>query len=200
MGCVDEPGLGYTPNVIAFLARWTLDHFTYGEAAWAAQPALSWQTTVIGDPLYSPFSREPAQLHAELQQTHNPLIEWSYLRIVDLSLVRGVPSFQLEDYLENLTNTDSSAVLTEKLADLCDAQGKPDSAIEFYQNALKLHPSPEQRIRIRLALAQEFLAQNQISDAIHDYQELLQESPAWPGKDSISGKIDALLQKISSAK
>jgi hypothetical protein len=29
--------------------------YTFGEAAWAAQPVLSWQTTVIGDPLYRPF-------------------------------------------------------------------------------------------------------------------------------------------------
>ncbi len=200
MGCVEEPDLQFTPNVLAFLARWMLNHFTFGEAAWAAQPALSWQTTVIGDPLYCPFGKEPEALHAELQQTHNPLIEWSYLRLVNLALIRGAPAFELEAYLENLPVTDSSAVLTEKLADLCDAQGKPDSAIEFYQRALNLNPSPEQRIRIRLALARELLAQNQTADAIRDYKDLLEEFPAWPGKPSISDKITSLEQKPSGAK
>jgi hypothetical protein len=51
MGCVYEPYLTGTPNVAAFLARWLADGFTFGEAAWDAQPVLSWQTTVIGDPL-----------------------------------------------------------------------------------------------------------------------------------------------------
>ena len=200
MGCVDEPGLGFTPNVLAFLWRWSLDHFTYGEAAWAAQPAVSWQTTVIGDPLYCPFGKEPEKLHSQLQRAGNPLIEWSYLRLVNLAQVRGVPPFELEDYIENLSIADSSAVLTEKLADLCDTDGKPDSAAQFYQRALNLNPSPEQRIRIRLALAGELLTQGQTAGAIQDYKELLEESPAWPGKASISDKIAALEQKISAAK
>lgn len=199
MGCVDEPNLDCTPNVPLFLARWIFNHFTYGQAAWAAQPAVSWQTTVVGDPLYCPFAKEPEQLHAALQQTHNPLIEWSYLRLVNLALVRGVPDSVAEAYLENLADTDTSAVLTEKLADLCDADGKPDSAADFYERALKLKPSPEQRIRIRLALARELLAQNQTADAIQDYKELLEESPGWPGKTSISDKISALEQKVSVA-
>lgn len=200
MGCVDEPSLQFTPNVIAFLARWTLDHFTYGEAAWAAQPALSWQTTVIGDPLYCPFAKSPEELHAELQRAHNPLVEWSYLRVVNLAQVRGVPLADLEDYLEKLPITDSSAVLTEKLAGLCAADDKPDSATEFYQRALRLNPSPEQRIRLRLALAGELLAQGRTPDAIQDYKQLLEESPAWPGKASLSDKITALEQKLTGAK
>jgi uncharacterized protein (TIGR03790 family) len=199
MGCVDEPNLDLTPNVIAFLARWMLDHFTYAEAAWAAQPALSWQTTVIGDPLYCPFAKEPKELHEELEQSHNPLLEWSYLRVANLAHERGVSDFQVENFLENLPITDSSPVLTEKLGDLCDTQGKPDSAADFYQRALKLNPSPEQRIRLRLALAREFIALAQPADAIQDYKELLVEAPAYPGKDSVCGKIAALQQKVSGA-
>ena len=58
----------------------------------------------------------------------------------------------------------------------------------------------KQRIRIRLALARELLTQGQTADAIQDYKELLEESPAWPGKASISDKITTLEQKISAAK
>ena len=80
MGCVYEPYLSGTPNIAAFLARWMANGFTFGEAAWAAQPVLSWQTTVIGDPLYRPFGKPLQLLHAELTRRHSPLIEWSYLR------------------------------------------------------------------------------------------------------------------------
>lgn len=200
MGCVDEPSIQFTPNVAAFLARWMGSRFTFGEAAWSAQPALSWQTTVIGDPLYRPFGKSPAELHAELSRSHNPLVEWSYLRAVNLARLRGVPLSGLEDFLENLTNTESSAVLTEKLAELCDIQGKPDAAIEFFQHALKLDPSPEQRIRIRLALGQDLIAQNNKSAAVQDYKQLLLESPDYPGKDKVSDKVSSLEQNISRAK
>jgi uncharacterized protein (TIGR03790 family) len=200
MGCVDEPSIQFTPNVALFLSRWTINHFTYAEAAWAAQPALSWQTTVIGDPLYCPFAKTPDEDLAELRQTHNPLVDWYYLRLVDANGVRGVPLSQLEDFLENFPDTDHSAILTEKLASLCDIQGKPETAIEYYERALKLNPTPEQRIRIRLALALVLAGQNENGEAIADYQLLLKEFPAYPGADNISAKIAALQPTIGPAK
>ena len=197
MGCVNEPYLPCTPNVYAFLARLIAGGFTFGEAAWAAQPVLSWQITVVGDPLYRPFGREPSVLHAEFARTHNPLIEWSYLRIVDLGLVHGTPAAQLAAFLETIPATTNSAVLTEKLADLYEMQGKPSSAIETYQRALTRNPSPEQRIRIRLALGEKLLAQNREADAIENYKQLLKESPDYPGKQSIEARLAALEQKLT---
>jgi hypothetical protein len=197
MGCVYEPYLSATPNVTAFLARWIADGFTFGEAAWAAQPVLSWQTTVVGDPLYRPFGREPSALHAEFARTHNPLIEWSYLRVVNLGLAHGAPINQFTTLLENIPNTPTSAILTEKLADCYEMQGKPSSAIGTYQRALKLNPSPEQHIRIRLTLAEKLLAQNREADAIENYKQLLQESPDYPGKPSVEARLAALEQKLA---
>jgi uncharacterized protein (TIGR03790 family) len=197
MGCVNEPYLSCTPNVAAFLARLIAGGFTFGEAAWVAQPVLSWQTTVVGDPLYRPFAKEPAELHAELARTHNPLIEWSYLSIVDLGLVHGAPIAQLAAFLETIPATTNSAVLTEKLADFYQMQGKPSSAIGTYQRALTLNPSPEQRIRIRLTLGEKLLAQNREPDAIENYQQLLKESPDYPGKPNIEAKLAALEQKLA---
>ncbi|MGH7975211.1 MAG: TIGR03790 family protein, partial [Limisphaerales bacterium] len=199
MGCVYEPYLSGTPNVAAFLARWMAAGFTFGEAAWAAQPALSWQTTVIGDPLYRPFGKSPQLLQLELSHAHSPLVEWSYLRLVNLGLARGVPPDELSGLLETLNVTTRSAVLTEKLADLCEAEGKPTSAIENYQRALTLNPSPEQRIQIRLTLGEKLLAQGRNADAIADYKKLLAESPDYPGKDSIEDKLNALEQKSPDA-
>jgi tetratricopeptide (TPR) repeat protein len=195
MGCVNEPYLPGTPNVAAFLARLTAGGFTFGEAAWTAQPVLSWQTTVVGDPLYRPFAKEPSVLHAEFARNHNPLIEWSYLRVVDLGLVHGAPVAQLAAFLETIPATTNSAVLTEKLADLYEMQGKPSSAIETYRRALTRNPSPEQRIRIRLTLGEKLLAQNREADAIENYKQLLQESPDYPGKPSIEARLAALEPK-----
>ena len=77
LGCVYEPYLSGTPNVALIIARLVMAGFTFGEAAYAAQPVLSWQTTVVGDPLYRPYGKSQPMLHAELTRQKNPLLEWS---------------------------------------------------------------------------------------------------------------------------
>jgi len=197
MGCVYEPYLAFTPNVAAFLGRFA-NGFTFGEAAWASQPVLSWQTTVVGDPLYRPFSKPPLQLHAELASTHNPLIEWSFLRLMDLDLVHGGSVIQVANFIANLPATTNSAVLTEKLADLYELEGKPSSAIDTYGLALIRHPSPEQRIRLHLTLGDKLVAAGSEVDAIKNYRQLLDESPDYPGRPAIEAKMSALEQKLAS--
>jgi uncharacterized protein (TIGR03790 family) len=194
MGYVNEPYLVFTANVAGFLGLLG-NGFTFGEAAWAAQPALSWQTTVVGDPLYRPFGKSPQLLHAELLRKHSPLDDWAYLRLVNLGLAHGAPMAEISGLLENLDATTNSAVLTEKLADLYDAQGKPSSAIETYQRALGLNPSPEQKIRIRLILAEKLQEQDRDNEAVDDYKKLIEESPDYPGRSSIEEKLQTLEQK-----
>ncbi len=91
MGCVDEPSIQFTPNVAAFLMRWTVNQFTFGEAAWAAAPALSWQTTVIGDPLIVPSPNNHLNKTPHSSRKTSPLLEWYYLRLVNAAMVRGAP-------------------------------------------------------------------------------------------------------------
>jgi uncharacterized protein (TIGR03790 family) len=198
MGCVYEPYLPCIPNVAVFLGRF-VSGFTFGEAAWAAQLVLSWQTTVVGDPLYRPFSKPPAQLHAELARNHNPLIEWSFLRLVDLDLVHGMPVARLANFVANLPATTNSAVLTEKLADLYEMQGKPSSAIDTYELALTRNPSPEQRTRIRLTLGDKLVVAGREADAIENFKQLLKESPDYPGRPSVEAKMAALEQKLANS-
>ena len=199
MGCVYEPYLALTPNVALFLERLTMSQFTFGEAAWAAQPALSWQTTVIGDPLYRPFEKSPTRLHEELTERHSPLIEWSFLRLVNVDLARGRSAAYLANLIETTGVATNSAVLTEKLADLYAMQGKLSDATDAYERALTLNPSPEQRIRLRLTLADTLLKQNFTAAARRDYQKLLEESPDYPGQAAIEEKINAPGQKPANS-
>ncbi len=196
MGCVYEPYLPGTPNVAVFLEMLGNGH-TFGEAAWASQPVLSWQTTVIGDPLYRPFGKSPQRLHFDLLRAHNPLDEWAYLRLANLGLARGARMAEISQLIENLDATTNSAVLTEKLADLYDALGKPSSAILTYRNALKLNPSPEQRIRLRLTLGEKLQAQGRDAEAVENYEKLLAESPDYPGRQFIENTLAALRLKIA---
>lgn len=196
MGCVYEPYLQFTPNIAVFMQA--LGHgYTFGEAAWAAQPALSWQTTVIGDPLYRPFGTSPQKLHAKLLSMHNPLDEWAYLRLMDLGLAHGARPAEISGILENLNATTNSPVLIEKLADLYEAEGKPSSAILTWQKALKLNPSPQQRIRLRLTLGDKLQAAGRNAEAVEDFNKLLAEAPDYPGREFIVNTLAALQQKIA---
>jgi len=196
MGCVYEPYLGGTPDLAVFAARLVFYGFTFGESAYAAQPVLSWQTTVVGDPLYRPFGKNADQLHRELAVRHSKLAEWSYLRLVNLNLGMGKPLAGLADLLEQLDLTKRSAVLTEKLGDLYSAQGKPSSAVHAYAQALERDPSPQQRLRLRLTLGEKLLALDRAPEAYADYQKLLEESPGYPDKLAICQKLLLLAQKL----
>jgi len=54
-----------------------------------------------------------------------------------LDLARGLPTAQLSGFIENLPDSAKGAILTEKLAELYDLQGKPSSAIDTWQHALR---------------------------------------------------------------
>jgi uncharacterized protein (TIGR03790 family) len=148
MGAVDEPYLIGTPDVGTFFSRLMFFGFSFGEAAYASQEALSWQITVIGDPLYRPFARKPQELHEDLLARKSKLIEWSHLRVVDLNIAQGFPLADVVNYLESQPITKKSAVLLEKLGDIYFAQGKPASANQAYKDALKLDVTPLEKVRL----------------------------------------------------
>jgi uncharacterized protein (TIGR03790 family) len=199
MGCVYEPYLQFTPNIAFFLQSF-FNGYTFGEAAWVSQPALSWQTTVIGDPLYQPFKKSPPEIHAQLAREKNPLIEWSFNRLVNLDLVHGLRAPQLANFLENVPATAQSAVLTEKLANLYDESGKTESAIDTWQRALTLKPTPQQRIRIRRTLADKLVADGRDADAAENWRQLIAEEPDYSGLPIVREKLQELEQKIAAEK
>jgi uncharacterized protein (TIGR03790 family) len=195
MGCVDEPYLAGTPDVGVFLSRILFYQMTFGESAYASQNTLSWQITVVGDPLYRPFGTPPETLHLDLEHRQSKLLEWSNLRLVNLNLANGKPLDEWITFLETLEQTKQSAVLSEKLADLYVAQGKPSSAIYTYKRALGLNPSPQQRIRLLLTLGEKLAAAERNSEATETYRELLKVAPDYPDKAAVESKLSALTTK-----
>jgi uncharacterized protein (TIGR03790 family) len=189
LGSVNEPYLMGTPDIGTFAARWLISGFTFGEAAYAAQGGLSWQTTVIGDPLYRAFAMPPQLLHLKLERLQSPLLAWSHLRIVNMNIARGVPLMSLIAYLEGLELTRHSSVLMEKLGDLNAAVGKPASTIDCYQKALALDPSPQQELGLMLKLGQQFMAQHRNREASDLWHKLLSTFPDYPGKSDIAVRL-----------
>ena len=152
MGCVYEPYLALTPNLELFFSRIFLG-FGFAEAAYASQQAVSWQTTVVGDPLYRPYAKPLNFLQAELAAKKSPLVEWLGMLNVNRALLNNTPPSEVAQLMSTDAGVQMSAVLTEKLADLYREDGKRQEAEESYRRALKLKPKIQQALRIRLRLA-----------------------------------------------
>jgi len=195
MGCVDEPYIGGTPDVSIFAGRWIAMGFTFGEAAYACQQTLSWQTIVVGDPLYQPFAKPLQKLVEEQEKDHSTSLEWTYLRVVNIALLSGKRPAEMAAFLQSLPLTKQSAVLSEKLGDLFYALGKPASAIEAYRDAVKNAQSRLQRVRLHQYLANVLSEQNQTKEAIEDLKALLREVPDYPGKGNVEKRIQDLAAK-----
>jgi uncharacterized protein (TIGR03790 family) len=196
MGCIDEPYLDGEPNMEVFFSRWLELGFSFGEAACASQPVVSWQTTVVGDPLYRPFGGDPKKLHEELRQRHSAWIEWSHLRWVDLNLAQGAPVADYVRYLEEEPTTQHSAILTEKLAELYEEEGNAELARKSLRQALALDPTPQTAVRLTLALGEQLVAGGQEAEALKLYEEFLKSTPGWPGALSLWQKMEALAGKL----
>jgi uncharacterized protein (TIGR03790 family) len=196
MGCVDEPYLSATPDIAAFFGRFIAGQFSFGEAAWAAQNSLSWQNIAVGDPLYRPFAIIDRQRHEQLERKQSPLIEWSHLTIVNRNLLLDPTPAESINYLEGLPLTRKSAVLSEKLADLYWATKKLSDALEMYGEALKRNPSPQQRIRILLTLAERRELYGPDSTAFALYEQFLKENPNYPDLLSVYTKLLPLAKRL----
>jgi tetratricopeptide (TPR) repeat protein len=153
----------------------------------------------VGDPLYRPFGKTAELLHLQLTAKTNHLVEWSFLRLVNLNLIAGKTVAEATTLLEKLELTKTSAVLSEKLGDLYDKQGKPSSSVHAYQEALKLDASPQQKIRLSLMLGEKLISLNQEKEAYECYKNLLRDAPNYPDKLVILQKLAALARKLDYA-
>ncbi len=197
LGSVYEPYLEGTPEISTFFHRFLFGGFSFGEAAYASQNSLSWQNIAVGDPLYRPFSKRPAVMHAELEKRQSNLVEWSHLRWVDINLAQeGADTNEWIRHLEMLPMTRQSAVLKEKLAELYWEKKKLSAALDAYEQVLKLAPSPQQKIRAMLALAQKRAFYGPDQMAFNVYEQFLKEFPDYPDLLTVNKKLLPLAQKV----
>lgn len=163
LGTVHEPYLEFTPNVGVFWDR-LLSGFTVGEAAYASMNSLSWQTILIGDPMYRPFPREPRKLSGDITERDPEPAGYALIASVLSKLHReneaGEANLKNSTILEHLTQHPefsttirSSATLNEYLAGLYSSGLETETVLEYYQRALQLSHSPFQKKKLALSYA-----------------------------------------------
>jgi hypothetical protein len=200
MGSVDEPYLSGTPNVAAFVERLIYRRFSFGEAAYTSQGSLSWQTTVLGDPLYRPFALPPDQMHAKLDKEKSPMLAWSHLKVVDLNEATGLPPAEGLKYLDEIPLTKQSAVLMEKAGELERMQKHMPQALERYTAALKLKPSPQQKLRLLMLVGDLQAAGGNPQGAVNAYKQIMADIPDYPNASAVYKLLADLSTRLGKTK
>lgn len=199
MGCVYEPYLDLTPNLDLFFSRLFMG-LSFAEAAYASQPVLSWQTTMIGDPLYRPFAKPLSMLRNELAEKKSPLWQWAIMLNVNRFLNNKVPLEQMIAEMSKDVGVQMSAILTEKLGDLHRQNEDQEKSEAAYRRALELNPSPEQALRIRLRLAAMLRVQDKRALAVEAYLAIAKEHPDYVGLTNQLGEALALARMLKDPK
>ena len=178
MGCVAEPYLEFTPNPAMFLERWGYVGMTLGEAATAAHPVLSWQTVVVGDPLYRPFGRLLADDGKRLDAANDPSTAYALVRNANLQLMAGRPVEAVRDQLEGQRWATNHAVVAEKIGRLYWSGIRVRRALEWYDTALGLtNATPMQRRRLLLDSIEAHRVLGQPAEAYRCLEQLIVTSP-----------------------
>ncbi|HMP96449.1 MAG TPA: TIGR03790 family protein [Kiritimatiellia bacterium] len=135
MGSVYEPYLLYTPDLQVFADR-LASGFTLGESAYLAQRALSWQNTVIGDPLYRPFAYQPEERLRLLEEDEHPNRPWEQVRWVNL-LADQQQVHPALAYAREAVRQSDDPLLREKLADLYAKNENWAEALPLYRRLVR---------------------------------------------------------------
>lgn len=199
LGCVYEPYLQFTPNISVLIHR-LFAGYTFGEAAYAANNVLSWQTTVVGDPLYRPFKHQPTQLHEQLMADRSPYIPWSHLRFINYNLLRGAKAGDVLEYVKATPNIIGaaalSAPLTEKLAELHLHNGDLQQSVDSLEKALITSDSRQQKKRILEIAAGLYQQLGQPDRALAKLMELTDKHPETINRLEIYQSAEALAKSL----
>lgn len=146
LGAVSEPYLGYTPQLHLFAEALCRGN-SFGESAYMSLPVLSWQITVLGDPLYRPFRFTLDEQIEHLKKDGRAETDWAYVRRINLLVREGRFNVALEFCREKLKNGES-LVLREKLGDLYAKNELYREAGEQYQAVIENAKTAETAIRV----------------------------------------------------
>jgi tetratricopeptide (TPR) repeat protein len=146
MGAVSEPFLTYTPE-LNILAERLVSGYAIGDAVLLSQRSLSWQMTIIGDPLYRPFSTPLSEQIVRLREEGKPEIEWAYVRQANLMIMQGRFNPALAYLRAALRETDS-LVIREKLGDLYVMNELFNEAGRYYEEVLNRAETAETAVRV----------------------------------------------------
>jgi hypothetical protein len=142
-----------------------------------AMPALSWQITIIGDPLYRPFGRSLEEAGAALEKKDDSDLEWASLIAANRLVLQGRFNVALELIRGQLRKKDS-VVLRERLADLYLTNDLLAEADREYRAVIDAAKTPETAFRAAQKEVLMFRALKRPDDAAKIARQVRER---WPG-------------------
>ncbi len=175
VGNVFEPYLELTHNPQLFLAALARGRTT-GEAAYFSVPVLSWQTMLVGDPLYRPFALLLGDQLARAGRDATPYSAYAVIRQMNLLQEQGHLAEALAAGQEYYT-THPGPALALALAQLDQKLGRPDDAIKILEGLPDGPAVTRDNLGLFSAIARWLVAQGNRRLALQVYAKAL-GSPA----------------------
>lgn len=136
MGCVYEPYLDMTPHLDVFVKK-LLEGYSFIEAAYASQKFLSWMTTVVGDPLYTPFRKPLKEAIDEAKETKSDRLAWLEMQERNIRFLEN-PKISVTELLADISPIEANSWILEEAGDLLMTQkDKANEAIAYYERGYR---------------------------------------------------------------
>lgn len=146
LGAVAEPFLGFTPHLPILVDR-LCNGLTWAEASYLSLSVLSWQTTVVGDPLYRPFALPLEEQVRRLEEANDAAVGEAWVRVANRMARDGRLNPALR-YLRERIKARPHPALYTKLAELYAQNELYEEAGRQYELALDSVTSSEAAVRV----------------------------------------------------
>lgn len=183
VGNVTEPYLGLVLDPQIFFER-LLAGKNFAESAYAATPAVSWQQTVVGDPLYRPFPFTADEQVERMEATQHPQRAWAFLRKANLMIADGKEPEAIR-FLTDKNAALRSPILDEKLGDLYRQFRLWEPAVAAYQRAATAYTDPYDVIRVSTSLMAALHEMKRPADALGVLDGLIRKYTAYEGRAAL---------------
>ena len=174
MGNVYEPFLPFTPNLDIFNER-LRNGYTFAESAYMSQNVVSWMTTFVGDPLYSPFKI----LQDMTMETPKSAAEWVAFREGAFAWFdegRASGERKLRDSAMEL----GSGIVFEGLGLLQAAAADNGAASESFSKARTFYTNPDDVMRVAIHEVEALRSNQKTVEALSLAQKEIETYPASP--------------------
>lgn len=162
MGNVYEPYLQLTPHLNVFNDR-LLHGFTFAESAYMSVHAISWMSTMVGDPLYRPFASW-LQLDAS-KDAGKGGGDWKFYH--DFAVKNAsMPAPQYRQLARQAAARDRNGAMIEDLGSMEARDGNLVAATSYYQQARATYSKRDDIIRVVLQETDAWIKQNKPKRAV----------------------------------
>ena len=120
--------------------------------------------------------------------------------MVNLNLAQGTSAAEMVGYIQQQSETKTSPVLLEKLGDLQLLLQKPDLAVEAWEQALANNPTPQQRVRLLLARAEQLTKLGREIPSLVAWQDLAALLPPSPELARVKRQLEEAEVKLKPKK